>query len=186
MPRGRLDSQLCWIGTELTPSILLAGMRDSQGGFSMKQCCALALLVCLSATGCVSTGLLGPKCGDACCTTTNKRAPRPLLTRNASRPDGRMFGKGCGGDGCPVGNCLAGCNCDGCASGGPCQHLAGKIAGGFCACPATAGICPHAGGYPEQPAFQPGPPTGQVAYPYYTTRGPRDFLLKNPPSIGPY
>jgi hypothetical protein len=23
-----------------------------------------------------------------------------------------------------------------------------------------------------------------VAYPYYTTRGPRDFLLDNPPSIG--
>jgi hypothetical protein len=22
------------------------------------------------------------------------------------------------------------------------------------------------------------------AYPYYTTRGPRDFLMKNPPSIG--
>jgi hypothetical protein len=30
-----------------------------------------------------------------------------------------------------------------------------------------------------------GPPTGAVAYPYYTTRGPRDFLAKNPPSIGP-
>jgi hypothetical protein len=30
-----------------------------------------------------------------------------------------------------------------------------------------------------------GPPTGTVAYPYYTTRGPRDFLAKNPPSIGP-
>ena len=29
-----------------------------------------------------------------------------------------------------------------------------------------------------------GPPTGQVAYPYYTIRGPRDFLLDNPPSIG--
>jgi hypothetical protein len=24
-----------------------------------------------------------------------------------------------------------------------------------------------------------------VAYPYYTTRGPRDFLAKCPPSIGP-
>ncbi len=24
----------------------------------------------------------------------------------------------------------------------------------------------------------------QVAYPYYTTRGPRDFLMDNPPSIG--
>ena len=30
-----------------------------------------------------------------------------------------------------------------------------------------------------------GPPTGAVAYPYYTTRGPRDFLAKNPASIGP-
>lgn len=32
--------------------------------------------------------------------------------------------------------------------------------------------------------FNPGPPTGTVAYPYYTHRGPRDFLLDNPPSIG--
>lgn len=30
-----------------------------------------------------------------------------------------------------------------------------------------------------------GPPTGTVAYPYYTTRGPRDFFAANPPSIGP-
>jgi hypothetical protein len=30
-----------------------------------------------------------------------------------------------------------------------------------------------------------GPAAGAVAYPYYTTRGPRDFLAKNPPSIGP-
>jgi hypothetical protein len=29
-----------------------------------------------------------------------------------------------------------------------------------------------------------GPPTAQVAYPYYTCRGPRDFLVDNPPSIG--
>jgi hypothetical protein len=26
----------------------------------------------------------------------------------------------------------------------------------------------------------------QTAYPYYTLRGPRDFLLNNPPPIGPY
>ncbi len=31
---------------------------------------------------------------------------------------------------------------------------------------------------------QPGPPTGQVAYPYYTVRGPRDFLARNPRSVG--
>lgn len=35
----------------------------------------------------------------------------------------------------------------------------------------------------QQP-INPGPPTGTVAYPYYTHRGPRDFLLDNPPSIG--
>jgi hypothetical protein len=32
--------------------------------------------------------------------------------------------------------------------------------------------------------FTAGPPTATVAYPYYTHRGPRDFLLDNPPSIG--
>ena len=30
----------------------------------------------------------------------------------------------------------------------------------------------------------PGPAAPSYAYPYYTTRGPRDFLLNNPPSIG--
>ncbi|HZZ26593.1 MAG TPA: hypothetical protein VFE46_01195 [Pirellulales bacterium] len=30
-----------------------------------------------------------------------------------------------------------------------------------------------------------GPPAAQVAYPYYTSRGPRDFFANNPPSIGP-
>jgi len=29
-----------------------------------------------------------------------------------------------------------------------------------------------------------GPPTAAVGYPYYTVRGPRDFLIDNPPSIG--
>ncbi len=32
--------------------------------------------------------------------------------------------------------------------------------------------------------FTPGPPTAQTAYPYYSHRGPRDFLAENPPSIG--
>ena len=29
-----------------------------------------------------------------------------------------------------------------------------------------------------------GPATAQVAYPYYTTRGPRDYFTNNPPTIG--
>lgn len=34
-------------------------------------------------------------------------------------------------------------------------------------------------------AIDPGPPTGAITYPYYTLRGPRDFLARNPRSIGP-
>ncbi len=29
-----------------------------------------------------------------------------------------------------------------------------------------------------------GPSSASVAYPYYTNRAPRDFLMANPPSIG--
>jgi len=47
------------------------------------------------------------------------------------------------------------------------------------------GLLGHGAG--RQLANQPftaGPPSAQVAYPYYTVRGPRDFLVDNPPSIG--
>ncbi len=40
---------------------------------------------------------------------------------------------------------------------------------------------PHSA-HSTQPA---GPATPTSAYPYYTTRAPRDFLMANPPSIGP-
>ncbi len=39
---------------------------------------------------------------------------------------------------------------------------------------------PHIGPFMGQS----GPPVGTYAYPYYTLRGPRDFLIDNPPSIG--
>ena len=52
---------------------------------------------------------------------------------------------------------------------------------------AGAGVWDGAG--PSDPggqeAFSPGPPAGAVTYPYYTVRGPRDFLAQNPRSIGP-
>jgi hypothetical protein len=54
-----------------------------------------------------------------------------------------------------------------------------------------AGYAPHGmPGYKKPPHGREyigpqGPPTAQVAYPYYTIRGPRDFLIDNPPSIGP-
>jgi hypothetical protein len=43
------------------------------------------------------------------------------------------------------------------------------------------------GGIHYRPPTEPaGGPVGTYAYPYYTIRGPRDFLMANPPSIGPY
>ena len=61
-----------------------------------------------------------------------------------------------------------------------------------CACHSDQkALCPRCGFNPcrcglglgrgDSGAGQP----GYVAYPYYTTRGPRDFLDRNPPSIGP-
>jgi hypothetical protein len=61
---------------------------------------------------------------------------------------------------------------------GACDQMGG--CGGCGACAGCAGFG-NTGGY----VAQSGPLSAQVAYPYYTTRGPRDFLAKNPPSIGP-
>ncbi len=58
-----------------------------------------------------------------------------------------------------------------------------RIDGEQCACRGYRGAG-GAGGDGGAEVAQ-GPPTGQVAYPYYTVRGPRDFLDKNPESIGP-
>ena len=38
--------------------------------------------------------------------------------------------------------------------------------------------------YANQQQAGSGVPTAAVAYPYYTNRGPRDFLINNPPTIG--
>jgi hypothetical protein len=48
------------------------------------------------------------------------------------------------------------------------------------------GVLPGGGAH-YRPATEPaGGPAGQYAYPYYTLRGPRDYLIDDPPSIGPY
>lgn len=53
-------------------------------------------------------------------------------------------------------------------------------------------VCPRCGGNhckaavaQQQQAPPAGPPVGQVTYPYYTLRGPRDFLQRTPTPIGP-
>jgi hypothetical protein len=93
---------------------------------------------------------------------------------------------------------LSGCCAHrGCGPFGGCGLLGGSC--GQCSdCPDTCQSCDDGNGAPCQggacaggcglrgaPAVDAGPPTAAVTYPYYTTRGPRDFLARNPRSIGP-
>ncbi len=70
------------------------------------------------------------------------------------------FGSGCANN-CMSGNCGEG----GCPPGGGCGPLSGVA---------------HSRNYTGS-----GEPTAQVAYPYYTVRGPRDYFLDKPATIGP-
>lgn len=109
--------------------------------------------------------------------------------------DGACYGRNGAGFGCRDGACgNLGCRNGVCVHGGcfgrmchdgscqACRQHVGRY-GGLARHRLTPGErCALGGCEPIGPA---GPPTGAVAYPYYTTRGPRDFLAKCPPSIGP-
>ena len=104
-------------------------------------------------------------------------------------------GGGCGDGYCAGGGCAdGGCYSAECRHGGPCcNDPNGGNDPNTCndACPCGQKRCclcfrlfgHHAAAKP-QPAVATAP-IGQVAYPYYTVRGPRDFLCKNPQTIGP-
>jgi hypothetical protein len=97
--------------------------------------------------------------------------------------EGMIYAQGGCGDGCG-----SGCG-DGCGSG--CGNGCGRGCGGRFG--SGHQMMDH--GYPGHGlharnmhhVFQGphGPSVGQVTYPYYTLRGPRDFLIDNPPSLGP-
>ncbi len=90
----------------------------------------------------------------------------------------RVASHGCGVAGCGV----DGRACHSCALGGKLRGAAGL------ARKVTGTAHPYGGAIPHtNPAMGQQPQSGlapQYAYPYYTTRGPRDFLRDNPPSIG--
>ena len=89
----------------------------------------------------------------------------------------------------------------GCGScGGECSSCGEDCVGGECepcdtgdcrsCCPRGAILCGLLGRcrcahVADSPPVTPGPPTAAITYPYYTNRGPRDFLAGSPPSIGP-
>jgi hypothetical protein len=104
----------------------------------------------------------------------------------AQMPGGFLFGRS--GEGrrissgvSPQGQ-LHGCGKRGCGLGGKGCSACSKIAA------AAGAVHPYGGAIPHtNPAVGQQPQSGiapQYAYPYYTTRGPRDFLVDNPPSIG--
>ena len=135
--------------------------------------------------------------------TVYEGAGEAMYDQGACR-DGR-----CRGGQCQDGSCGPGANCrNGICHGVACRE--GVCPGGVCHSRCQSGHCGkchhcrHLGRYgglarhhlsgAERAALEgsdygatgpAGPPTGAVAYPYYTTRGPRDFLARCPPSVGP-
>ncbi len=83
---------------------------------------------------------------------------------------GLLGGGACSGGACGIGDTLDPSDT---GPGGPLAGLHGAK---------HQGPQSHTGPAPG-PAMGPAQPT--YGYPYYTTRGPRDFLNPNPPSIGP-
>ncbi len=118
----------------------------------------------------------------------------------AQMPDGFLFGSSSGGRRISSGivsdikEARGGCRGQGCASSyaGGCGKRgcgAGKLCGACSKLAKVTGVAhPYGGAIPHtNPAVGQQPQSGiapQYAYPYYTTRGPRDFLRDNPPSIG--
>ena len=157
----------------------------------MKYLKVYAAVLCLAASGCAQ--LACRDCGQGCHVTRSQQAPRPTIVRTLCKDTGAgLLGRKNGCDDC-AGNCPGacdggeGCYDNGIGTCGPNDSCDSQAGGGLCGrCGLGKCICPHSGGYPEPVMFNPGPPVGQVAYPYYTVRGPRDFLQNNPPSIGPY
>ena len=81
--------------------------------------------------------------------------------------------------------------CESCGETASCESCGESSCAGCGTVEAADGVAPasylgHLGCRSCGKALPPpaGPPAGSVTYPYYTTRGPRDFLSSNPPSIG--
>jgi len=136
-----------------------------EGNHAMKRLklMAAALVMLVGATGCSVN-----RCQSAC------------NSCNSCPPTGGLLGslgcRGCLSDQCSVATGCRTCGIgwqhggldysEGLATGHPLHGRPGDQSGG-------------AGG-----SGMAGPQGATVAYPYYSVRGPRDFLLDNPPTIG--
>jgi hypothetical protein len=163
---------LCPSGADCAVFSRYCGQRCEPGGCGGEcagGCCNLGGGCLCGAGGCGDGYPAGPydcsACGSPNWGCTGHRHPQGYVTGNE-------------------------CHCGG---PGPCHPPGPKFApcgNGYCCCccgppaPGCGGCCCSSGD--QHYNFAPGPPVAQTAYPYYTLRGPRDFLLDNPPSIGPF
>ncbi|WP_442510731.1 hypothetical protein SH528x_002373 [Novipirellula sp. SH528] len=152
-------------------------------------------------TGCLHHGVRGgcQSCGTPSCSTGNcGSGGTGLLGRIGSRHSGcQSCGESCGGNcggrpgivgrltgqgQCGPGGCSAGgCGRTGCVAG----PLGWQQGGLDYSSHLQPGLFGHrAAAQAQAQPTNPGPPSGQVGYPYYSHHGPRDFLLDNPPTIG--
>lgn len=170
---------------------------------------AVAAALVIPSVGCQSMSTLGGKSplGAPSHITQSQQAPRPAIQRAAYMqstgmvsqmpecPETGLFQRcgcdcysncGCGVD-CGCGDCCSECNpCNnGCCRGGCGCRGCNGCCGGNCAVNGIVGRILDCTQTDASYNFTPGPPVAQAAYPYYTVRGPRDFLLSNPPTIGP-
>lgn len=105
------------------------------------------------------------------------------LASGCATQQGLIGRGGCNTGGCLVGSCdVAPETCQSCSTGSRCGMFSDlKLADGCRNCRVRdPGRSLH-----HSQAFTPGPPVGTVVYPYYTVRGPRDFLVDDPRPIGP-
>ncbi len=165
----------------------------------------IAALLALG-SGCATySGPIGARPGSGCdtafadtlwsdsCDTTCNGSTGPDRGFGCGSAFDALFGGGVCTAGCATSNCDRGCSDQNCPGGrldaGPAPRPAAQpIRQTLGHVGQTVAAIPHnmqnrcANGFCGQAM---GPTQGSVQYPYYTTRGPRDFFLANPPSIGP-
>lgn len=168
--------------------------RDARKDSAMNRCLWIGSLACLlvMSTGCLhhntrggcGGGCASGACGGGGCSTgncgsgCNDGSCNSCSSCNSSGVIGKI-GTLCGiGNGCGCGGCGGRVGCEtgplGWQQGG--LRYSSHLNPGALGCQASQAL--------QNRPFTPGPPTAQVGYPYYTVRGPRDFLVDNPPTIG--
>ena len=166
--------------------LLTGGLFGKKKSNCCESSCGCDDICCESTCGCAdqcceSTCGCPEGCGAGCCQGYNGPFHRGSYCNGCGPCGNGACGNGCYGDcyGCRPGQGMVNCIASGgCGGAGYCGHCG--------CCDPTGPLCPHSFGYPAATNFTPGPQGGQTAYPYYTTRGPRDFLMCNPQPLGPY